>query len=404
MPRRGGAAVSAPAAAGREPLEVAVVGISTDVTCGVRDHATGLSLALADEGVSCTTHWLNRSATSLRGARAEVGEWTAALAAELERSRPDAVLLHYSVFSFAHRGLPLFTPPVLGAVRRAGVPLLTVLHEGAYNWGGRGPREAVWALTQRVALIELLRACAAVIVTSERRAEWFGSRRWLPSREIVVAPVFSNLPAPAAAARPQAATVGLFGYAHEGSEPALILDALGLVRERGVPARLLLLGAPGADSPAGERWSAAAAERGLSQALAFSGRLPAGELSAALGSCEVLLFADRPGPSSRKTTLAASLASGRPLLALDGPRSWSALVEADGALMVAQRAPEIAAALERLFADAGEREALAARGIGFYERAMSVQSSARTVAALLARVLDSAQAPRRARHSPRVAS
>ena len=396
--------MSAPAAAGREPLEVAVVGISTDVTCGVRDHATGLSLALADEGVSCATHWLNRSATTLGGARAEVGEWTAALAAELERSRPDAVLLHYSVFSFAHRGLPLFTPPVLAALRHAGAPLVTVLHEGAYNWGGRGPREAAWALTQRAALIELFRACAAVVVTSERRADWFGSRRWLPSRPIVVAPVFSNLPAPPAGVIPAAATVGLFGYAHEGSEPALILDALALVRERGAPARLVLLGAPGADSPAGERWRDAAAERGLEQALSFSGRLPTEELSAALGACEVLLFADRPGPSSRKTTLAAALASGRPLLALDGPRSWSALVEADGALMVAQRAPEIAAALERMFADPAQREALAKRGMSFYEQAMSVQSSARTVAQLLARVRDGAQAPRRARHSPRVAS
>ena len=59
-------------------------------------------------------------------------------------------------------------------------------HELAYPWGRGGWRGRLWATTQRGALIELLRAAAAVIVTSEDQQRWLGPapgshgglRRW----------------------------------------------------------------------------------------------------------------------------------------------------------------------------------------------------------------------------------
>jgi len=102
--------------------------------------------------------------------------------------------------------------------------------------------------------------------------------------------------------------VGIFGYSYESIASALTLDALARLRAAGVRARLRLLGAPGADSPSGERWLQQARAAGGAEALEFSGRLPAQELSDELAACEVLLFPDTVGPDSRKSTLAAALA------------------------------------------------------------------------------------------------
>jgi glycosyltransferase involved in cell wall biosynthesis len=198
--------------------------------------------------------------------------------------------------------------------------------------------------------------------------------------------------------------MGLFGYAHEGSRPGVVLDALCLVRDSGVPARLLLLGSPGPDSAAARRWQLAADERRLGDALCFSGILPAAELSDALSACEVLLFADSPGPTSRKTTLAALLASGRPVLAIDGPGSWPELVRSGAALIAAPDPVEVAAGLSGLMQDAQERSALGARGRRFYEQTMAVEHSARSLAALLDQVAAPVTVPARDSHVARAVS
>jgi glycosyltransferase involved in cell wall biosynthesis len=222
-------------------------------------------------------------------------------------------------------------------------------------------------------------------VTADFRARWLASRGWLPRREVSVAPVFSNLPEPsiALASNGRAPVIGLFGFAAEGAPAPLVLDALRLLRERGVEASLQLLGAPGRDSRAGGEWSAAAEQRGLAGAVSFSGMLEAQLLSDRLAASEVLLFADAPGPTSRKTTLAASLASGAPVVALDGPRSWPALAQAEAALLVAPQADALAQALARLLADAELRAELGRRGRAFAEQHMSVAQSARVLATAL---------------------
>ncbi len=122
---------------------------------------------------------------------------------------------------------------------------------------------------------------------------------------------------------------------------------------------------------------------GSTGALSFAGPLPAQELSDALAACDVLLFADTAGPSSRKGTLAGSLASGRPLIATDGPRRWSALARAEAAHVVEPSAPALADAVAALLADKGAREALGARGRAFAEQSMGVARSAQVVRELL---------------------
>jgi glycosyltransferase involved in cell wall biosynthesis len=364
----------------------AALGISTTAICGVRDHGALLAAALEREGCPCSTHWLDREAGTLNAARAQVGAWKQALPAELASARAEAALLHYSVFSYSYRGLPLFTHPVLASVRRAKLPLVTLLHEFVYPWRRDGVRGAAWALSQRALLTDLVRASDALVTTTDFQAEWLASRRWLAKRPIGVAPVFSNLPAPAAAGqreRSEAASIGLFGYAYGRETVALVIGALRALQDRGVDAQLQLLGAPGAASPAGEAWLEAARESGLVRAPSFSGLLAAQELSDALAARELLLFVDPLGPNSRKTTLAASLASGTPVLALDGQRRWGELEDARAAELVPRNTQALAGALGRLLVDTQAREQLAARGRQFAEQRMSAPRAAHAIAALL---------------------
>jgi len=374
-----------------DPIRLAVVGMSVRATCGVRDHATLLAGALGEEDVSPSLHWLDRRESDLLAARSEVSAWTRELSRELDASPPDAVLLHYSVFSYSHRGVPVFVHPTLAALHSSRIPLVVMMHELAYPWRYSGWRGDVWALSQRALLIDVMRACRAAVVTADARVEWLASRPWLPARRVLVAPVFSNLPAPERqpprdGSEPEQ-VIGLFGYSYEGAALSLVLDAINLLEARGGDVQLRLLGAPGRASAAGEGWLAAARQRGLESALSFSEALPAQALSNALAACDVLLFPDAAGPSSRKGTLAASLASGTPVVALDGRNTWLKLIEAKAAWVVQPTPVALANALGVLTAEDGRREALGARGRSFAEGEMSLGRSVEVVGRLLGEVV-----------------
>jgi glycosyltransferase involved in cell wall biosynthesis len=370
---------------------IAVLGISGARTCGVRDHAGLLAGALAEHGLPCTWHWLTREASSPRAARAELSAWAAALPGELERAGAQAILLHYSVFSYSYRGFPVFVRPTLAALRRTGLPLVTILHEFVYPFGRGGLRGSAWALSQAFALRGVMRGSRAVVVTAPFRAAWLDAQRWLAKRPVALAPVFSNLPAPSGARSAGASerpVVGLFGYGYEGAAMAIALDAMALLRARGVTTRLALLGAPGADSTAAEEWRAGARDRGIEAELSFSGVLPAQQLADELASCDVLVHLEPSGPTSRKGTLAGSLASGTAVVAIDGPRRWGELTEADAALIVEPNAAALADGVAELLGDPGRREQLGARGAAFAGEAMGLERSARIVGALLTDIAD----------------
>jgi glycosyltransferase involved in cell wall biosynthesis len=351
---------------------VAVIGMTLGETSGMRDYA---ELQAAQLDGSSSFHWLVRHERS----RAEISRWRGQLANELATERPDVLLLHYSAFAYSHRGVPVFLPGVLRTL--AGVPLVTVLHELAYPWHRPGARERVWAVTQRVALVDLFRASAAAVATTEHNASWARSRRWLPQRPISVAPVFSNLPLPSASAVVPG-RVGLFGYGNEEALMEPVLDAI--ARMRRPDTRLLLLGAPGGDSERGRELTAKAQALGISDAVEFSGVLPAQELSDLLASCEVLLSCASPGPTSRKGTIAASLASGRPLLALDGRQTWRELVEAEAVLLARPDGASLASELERLLGDGELQARLAANGSEFARTRSSVEHGARVLEEIFA--------------------
>jgi glycosyltransferase involved in cell wall biosynthesis len=388
---------------GERALRMAVIGMSTSHICGVRDHATLLAEALEGENVRCSLHWLYRERSSFAGARVEISSWARELEDELRGEQPDALLLHYSVFSHSHRGLPVFVAPMVSALRRSGVPLISFMHEFAFRQRGRtGLSGAAWSLSQRAALVGVMRASAAAVVTVPERVDWLASRVWLPRRPLAFAPVFSTLPPAAGAPRGDRAAplVGLFGYSScRADTVSLVLDAVALLGQRGVAVRLLLPGAPGPSSDAGEMWTRAARTRDLAQALRFTGTVPVQELSDTLAGCDLLLSADRPGPTSRKTTLAGSLASGTAVVAIDGHGTWRQLIEAGAVELVQPRPDALAGAIEKLLREEDLREAIGARGRAFAEQGMGVTLSAAVVAGLLQDILS--EADRLESHSAR---
>ena len=371
-----------PAAGGG--ARVASFGMSLGQTSGMRDHARLLSEALPAEGVPCSLHWLGREQTALAGARREVAAWARELEGALREERPSALVMHYASFAYAHRGIPLFLGPALRAARRSGLPLIALMHELAYPLRG-GVRGYVWAGTQRAALLALMLPASAAVVTTEQRVQWLRSRRWLPARPVAFAPVYSNLPPPSPQVEVDALRVGLFGYAYEGANGGLVLDAIARLRQE-IALRLELLGAPGPDTPTAEAWLAEARRRGVEGAVEFSGRLPGQALSDELARCAVLLCAASPGPTSRKGTLAGSLASGRPVVAIDGHLTWQELRKQDAARVVAADAGALSAELGRLLADPAERDALGARGRAFHDHRMAAACTAQLLRRLIAEV------------------
>ena len=378
---------------GAPAWRVAVAGISEPGPCGVRDHGRLLADQLEREGIGCSRHWLERGSSSLRGALAEGRAWSSSLPREVRDAGADAIVVHYSCFASAYRGMPVLAPSLAGALRRSGVPVIAIMHELFYPFGRDGVRGALWAGSQRLALLELVRVVDAAVATTEERRDWLSHAWWLPRRPAAFAPVFSNLPEPSAGVRTAAAgsaegrpAIGMFGYHYDGSGE-FVLRALQLLSEQGSAPELRLIGSPGPDSRAGRTWAARARELGVEGHLTFTGLLEPQALTDALASVELLLFADPPGPTSRKGTLAGSLASGTPVLALDGPATWPDLRRERALEIVPRDAAALAAGITAMLGDPAARAELGARGRAFSQGAMGVGRTATALRGLLATLI-----------------
>jgi hypothetical protein len=170
---------------------------------GVGGHATALGRALAAGGLdSCflvgDPGW--RAADGIPGVAAggvAVSERSAgALARDLARLRPAAVLLHYVNYAYAPRGCPSWL--VAGVARWHAEhrrPLVTYFHEVYAS----GPpwRSSFWTSpAQRRLAARLLResdgACTSLVLYKEIL------ERWRPWPEVEAMPVFSTVGEPAA--------------------------------------------------------------------------------------------------------------------------------------------------------------------------------------------------------------
>lgn len=356
------------------------VGVSRAGICGVRDYAYVLADSLGGLGVYVDTQWLDTEASwGPRRARAETRKWLDVVQQRVALVRPDWILWHYSVFSYTHRGIPTLSRLTASGLAAAGPPIVGLLHELAYPFGRAGIRGLTFGLAQRAVLPSVCGRLAAAVVTTEDRVEWLERRRWLPRRAMTFVPVCANVAfsePPIGTARGEQPVIGIVGFASESYLVEPVLEAVRLVGES-TPVRLLLIGAPGGESAQARRWHEIATRSHLEDQISFTGRLEPNAYATAIASVDVVLFPDADGPSSRKTTLAAALAAGKPVVAIDGPGRWNLLAAEKAVLLVPPDPPDIADALGRVCRDPALRVSQGRRGEAFYRRHQSPDVLAR---------------------------
>jgi glycosyltransferase involved in cell wall biosynthesis len=357
------------------------IGVSSTEVCGVRDAARVLAAALRWEGFETAEIWCNLAGPGTRQGRQDPWrDWLSRIRAELNTGDIDGIVLHYSPWSIGPRGIPIHATRVVRAVSSAAAPVIGFLHELAYPFRRRGWRGTFQALAQRVALVPLVHACDALVVTTEQRAQWARSRQWLPARPTLFAPIFSNFPHVGAVVTPdrRGISIGVMGFGSPDIDLPLVGEALRLLRGAGRSVQLVLIGAPGPHSPAAAAWLSACSSQVAE--LRFTGVQTADEIARELAAVDIVLFADRGGASTRKGTLAAALAAAKPVVAVEGPEQWSRLVAAQAVRVASPSPSALAGAFEDLCADAAAREAQGTRAEGFYRAHMAPAVAAGTIA------------------------
>lgn len=369
---------SMPTREGSASAVVATIGVAPALASGVRDYGRLLEEELERRRVTVDPHWLE-SAGDRFGAALRVSIQLLVLGLTLTRKR--AVIWHYSPVVYGYRGLPAFGVLAGVLLRGRGCRVVSVLHELAYTYrpGVDPPKVRFKAHAQRLALRLVLAGSNDVVVTTDHRRDEL-------DRRATVIPVFPTIPCidPTAVTRTGDGPliIGVPGYAGDGVRPDVLLGALPRLGRLDA-VRVVLLGAPGPNSQDGRRWSSLAAEHGVSSCVEFTGILPPVELSRRLAACSVVVLVNEEGPSSRKTTLAAALAHGLPVVSLDGFNRWDDLVDAGAVRVVPDNSAALASTLMQLRDSAVERAALGERAASFAGAHMNLGRAADTFIELL---------------------
>lgn len=301
-------------------------------------------------------------------------------------SEPAWILLQYNPFSWGRAG---FAPDLVRDLarlrRRTAARVAVMVHEAWIDVADA--RSALIGGWQRAQLRALLRLADGVMTSTEALARELGGG----AVHVPIGATIEPLPLPAAAARERLGlddrlAVALFGRAN----PSRLLDhaeaAIAALAEAHGPERLAVLNL-GADAPPMR------VPPGV--ALSSPGRLDAGELSLRLHASDVVLLPLTDGVSTRRTTLMAALAHGRPVLGLRGVNTDAELAAAHDALALVPAGDRqaFARAAVELTSDPEQLHALGEAGRRLYEARYDWPVVARRVASVLERIC--APAPRR---------
>lgn len=382
---------------------LAITGVSEGEVCGVRDYAKILASQMGSRGYEARVFWPDTSNSSTGGlfgkflnstAQCRSGD-TVAKACEAE-----VILYNYSVFAGSWHGVPTSVPLLAWRLWKAPSAVVLIGHEMVYPWWRRGWRGFIHAVAQRTVLLPLVAASTVVVVTTEERRNWVRTRRWLPSRPVVWAPVFSNVPVRSKASstlRSAFRTVGVFGYGHESQNREMVVRAVSRAASRLEGVQLVLIGGPGPCSTQGLAWRELAEATGCPYR--FTGTLSPDELSRELSELAVFICFDDAGPTSRKTTLAAALAHAIPTIALDGPGRWAEMVDSGAVELSPPDAEALERALLRILTNSTRRERLGLAGRRFYDRRMAAEVVARQFVDVVAAAMHEREPGNRGRHA-----
>ena len=254
-------------------MRLLVVGASSSLTCGLRDHAAVMKPALCADGTSVDTLWWERDpAWTWRQTHRSALRFRSRLRARLSEAGNDAVLWHYAVFDYGPRtawdlrGLPVYAPAfartlaALRAARRRACPrvrlpvdapragsanALAAGHRAALLVGGRGRRRDHRSPRHRVS------------------AGW-PPGAGCPARPRVRIPVCATLVRRRTGPSGNGAADRRARLRHRRRPSRVVVGAAArLLQARALDAELVLLGAPGTGGARARRWSAVAGALGL---------------------------------------------------------------------------------------------------------------------------------------------
>jgi len=304
---------------------------------GVGDYTALLAQSLADNGASVAVLTSPTSGRALNDAITVfpvVRRWDWRVArlvrAVVKEVQPDVLHLQFQTGMYAMHPainlLPGRSPSARGMVcRYAPEPhkrpqFVTTFHDlrPPYLFPKAGP------LRGQV-MSYLARESDAVIATNG--ADWQALQEW--NRTTALIPIGSNIPT-ASIHDPQAirARYGIpadapllttFGLLNQSKGIEVVIDALAVLRQEGMNAHLLLIGAGAGINDPTNRATEVAVERqcaaaGLTAFVHRAGSLPAPEVAASLEASDVCVLPYRDGASPRRGSLLAALAQGIPVV------------------------------------------------------------------------------------------
>jgi glycosyltransferase involved in cell wall biosynthesis len=302
----------------------------------------------------------------------------ARLSAALRQHRDTRLLVQYVPHAFGWKAMNVPFCLWLAAQRRA--PLTIVFHEVTFPIGRDLPlRHNALGLVNRAMAWAAARAACRIFVTVpgwEPHLRAAAPRTtpiaWLPVPSVVA-------PADDAASSRELrrgflasgakSLVGHLGTYGPGIVAVLMPSMLALLRRR-ADAPLLLMGEGGREL----RAALVRAEPRLDARVIATGWLSSEELSHHLSACDVLVQPYPDGVSGRRTSAMAALAHGVALVSTRGVLTEPIWAESRAvALAPAGDAPAVAAAMERLLDDEGERRRLASAGLALYDRRFALR-------------------------------
>jgi len=222
----------------------------------------------------------------------------------------------------------------------------------------------------------LARRADGVIVTNQE--DYLRLEGEIPSARLSLIPIGSNIPLlpprgydrDAERARwgvgPGAILLGYFGFLNESKGGEELIQALGLLVERGIQAHLLMVGGRfGTSDPTNrtyaERVESLIAGLGLQQRVHWTGYTRPEEVSARLLATDVCVLPYRDGVSFRRGTLHACLAHGRALVTTRPAVPLPVVQDGENMLLVEPRDPAgLAEAVTQVAADPALRARLEA--------------------------------------------
>lgn len=251
----------------------------------------------------------------------------------------------------------------LDRIRAAGRPVVLTVHEYWPPLDGTVRRAVVRLLFRR-----MLRACirrsTAVVASQERSAHELA--HVARGHQVMAIPVGSSIPRTSASCAPGSGLV-MFGQPAALHAPTVAAVAAWL--ETAEPDVTLTWLGRSADEMR-RRWCDD--WRLPTTRIAFAGGLPAAAVSSALSHARIGLAPYENGASTRRTTFAAMLQHGLPIVALDGITTADWLRESGACVWAPEGDPQaFVAALGALSGDETRQRSLSARAIAVFEAQLS---------------------------------